>query len=87
MAPIAHIDADSLGEARRLVQPRLDVAPAALPDLRQRNDRGRPACDVRLVAVENAQLPDSPDFSSGLSSACSLRLTGWSGWTVDIACL
>jgi hypothetical protein len=43
--PLAHLDADRLGQARRLVEPRLDVAPAALPDLRQaitaRARRGR----------------------------------------------
>jgi hypothetical protein len=68
--PLAHIDPDGLGEARRLIEPRLDITAGALPNLGQRNDRGSAPRDIGFIAVENAQ--------EG-SSACSLRFTGCSG--------
>jgi hypothetical protein len=64
VAPVAHVDADCLGQARRLFEPRLDVAPLPGTDFRQGDDGGSAAGDIGFFAIEDAQLPRSAGCSS-----------------------
>jgi len=81
MQTLFDLDADRLGKAGGFVEPRADVADAVLAGVGQGNDRARAARDVSIgLAVENAQ-------ARGSSACASIRLTGCSGCTVEMACL
>ena len=82
---LGDVDADRLGEAGSLVEPRLGVAPClaatALAEIREGDDGTGTAAEIVVrFAVEDAQAADS-------SSSASTRLTGCSGCTVETACL
>jgi hypothetical protein len=66
-ALVLDVDPDRLGQARRFLEPRLDVSAAGAAEVRKCDECSCSAGDVRFVAVENAQTP----FSSGMSSAGS----------------
>jgi hypothetical protein len=76
------VDADRLGETRRLVEARLDVARIVVAaEIREGDDGSGAARKFGVgIAIENAQAADS-------SSSWSMKLTGRSGWTVETACL
>lgn len=86
------VDADRLGQAFRLVEPRLGAAqvPAGTV-VGQGQDSALAARDPGfLVTVENAQaaLPSSaPAPSSSASPAWPPRSSAWAGCSVDTACL
>ena len=81
MEPLLDRDADRLGEADRLVEARLDVAPRLLAEIGQRDHRTGAAGEFILrLAIENAQ-------PFGSSPCASARLIGCSGCTVEMACL
>ena len=74
-------DSDRLGEASRFLEPCFDVATIVAAEIWQRDQRlGAAAELVIVVAVEDAQALDS-------SPCISARLIGFSGCTVDTACL
>ena len=78
---VDHIQPDRGGETCCLVQSGLhrSVMPT---DVGERDDRaGAPRDTVARTASEPAQA------ASASSSPSSARLTGWSGWSVEIACL
>ena len=82
MEPVGDLDADRLGEARRLVEARLDVAPAlAAAHVGQGDDRRAP----RVNSPSDDLLGNAQ--AAGSSSSCSTKLTGCSGCTVEMACL
>jgi hypothetical protein len=75
------LHADRFGKTGGLVEPRFGTAPAVTGKLGKRDDR---LCAPRYLTIvipfETAQLPDS-------SSSDSIKLTGCSGCTVEMACL
>ena len=73
--------ADRLGETGCLLQPCLNVPTIVAAKIRQRDQRLRTATElVIIVAIEDAQ-------ALGSSPCISARLIGFSGCTVDTACL
>ena len=82
MKPVGDLDPDRLGEAGRLLEASVDVAPSP-PRLHvgERDDRLGTAAELavgRLLGETQA---------AGSSSSCSMKLTGRSGCTVEMACL
>jgi hypothetical protein len=76
-----HLDADRFGKAGGFVETRFYVARIVPAEIRQCDDGAGAAGElVVAVTIENAQDPCS-------SSSCSMKLTGRSGCTVEIACL
>jgi hypothetical protein len=74
MEALADVEADRLGEARRLVEPRGDVAPRFARRQLGKDDQGFGAAAELAVGrpVEDAQ-------AAGSSSSCSEKLSGRSG--------
>jgi hypothetical protein len=82
MEPLGHLDPDGLGKAGRLVEASVDVA-ASPPRLQvgKGDDRLGAAGELAVVrTVGGAQ-------AAGSSSSWSMKLTGRSGCTVEMACL
>lgn len=78
--PSDHVDSDRSGKSRGLVEARFGRARIVAGTLGQSYERSRaPAQPVVFVTVENAQSSSEPSISA--------RLSGWAGWTVEIACL
>ena len=82
MEPVGHLDSDRLGESGRLLEASVDVAPSPPPaHVGESDDRlGAPGKLAVIRLLENAQ-------AAGSSSSCSMKLTGRSGCTVEMACL
>jgi len=59
MDAILHIDADRFGQPGCFLQPRIDVTARSIANFGQGDDGAGAAGNVRIVAIENAQIQSS----------------------------
>ena len=82
MKLVGDVEADRLGEAGRFREARVDV-PAPPPRLHIGKGDDHPGAAGELAVV----LLAGGAQAAGSSSSCSMKLTGRSGCTVEMACL